>query len=120
MILAPRPHHAIFTPVQATGFYFRPCRNANDEVVSEYFRCRCGTLRKQTRRNGFPDLMQHVRRKHPDYEAVMLSAPTAENGSLLCYVPRSALTVLGWLDWIVKRGLPLNFCLQKGNIFCLV
>ncbi|KAF1781907.1 Ribonuclease H-like domain [Phytophthora cactorum] len=110
MDLAPRPRHATFTPTQVTRFYFRPCRDANDEIVSEYFRCRCGTARKQTRRNGYSNLMQHVRREHPDYEVVMLTASTAETDSLLNYVRRSALNVFGWLDWIIKNGLPLHFC----------
>ncbi|KAG3086941.1 hypothetical protein PI125_g18801 [Phytophthora idaei] len=110
MVLPPRSRHATFTPAQVTGFYFRPCRDANDEIVSEYFRCRCGTVRKQNRRNGYSNLMQHVRREHPDYEAVMLTASTAETGSLLNYVRRSALNVFGWLDWIIKNVLPLHFC----------
>ncbi|RLN51667.1 hypothetical protein BBJ28_00013573 [Nothophytophthora sp. Chile5] len=110
MVLALRPRHATFTPAQVCGFYFRPCRDEDDEAISEYFRCRCGTVRKQTRRNGYTNLMQHVRREHPDYEAVMLSASTAETGSMLNYVRRSALNVFGWLDWIVKNNLPLHFC----------
>ncbi|ETM56485.1 hypothetical protein L914_00554, partial [Phytophthora nicotianae] len=85
MTLTSRPHHATFTPAQVSGFYFRPCRDDHDEVILEYFRCRCGTVRKQTRRNGYSNLMQHVRREHPDYEAIMLAASTAETGSMLSY-----------------------------------
>ncbi|KAG3109592.1 hypothetical protein PI124_g11361 [Phytophthora idaei] len=48
MVLAPRPRHTTFTPAQVTGFYFRPCRDANDEIVPEYFRYHCGTVQKQT------------------------------------------------------------------------
>ncbi|KAE8903867.1 hypothetical protein PF003_g7466 [Phytophthora fragariae] len=44
MVLAPRPRHATFTPAQVAGFYFRPCRDDMDETISEYFRCRCGTV----------------------------------------------------------------------------
>ncbi|KAL4123790.1 hypothetical protein PRIC2_009636 [Phytophthora ramorum] len=43
MVLALRPHHSTFTPAQVAGFYFRPCRDDMDEIVPEYFRCRCGT-----------------------------------------------------------------------------
>ncbi|KAG2789095.1 hypothetical protein PC129_g826 [Phytophthora cactorum] len=110
MALPPRPRQATFTPAQVTGFYFRPCRDANDEIVSEYLCCRCGTVRKQTRRNGYTNPTQHVRREHMDYEVVMLTASTVETGSLLNYVRRSALNVFGWLDWIIKSGLPLHFC----------
>ncbi|OWZ06071.1 hypothetical protein PHMEG_00021727 [Phytophthora megakarya] len=70
MVLATRPRHDAFTPAQIAGFYFRPCRGDHDEVILEYFRCRCGTVPKQTRRNGYSNLMQHVRREHTDYEAI--------------------------------------------------
>ncbi|GMF47938.1 unnamed protein product [Phytophthora fragariaefolia] len=104
MALAPRPRHATFTPAQVMGFYFRPCRDDMDETISEYFRCRCGTVWKYT------NLMQHDRRDHPDYETVMLAVPTAETGSMLNYIRRSAQIVYGWLDWIVKNNLALHFC----------
>ncbi|ETM56055.1 hypothetical protein L914_00864, partial [Phytophthora nicotianae] len=42
MVRANRPASA-FTNAQISGFYFRPCRDEYDEVVFEYFRCRCGT-----------------------------------------------------------------------------
>ncbi|ETL89653.1 hypothetical protein L917_11446, partial [Phytophthora nicotianae] len=92
-----RPHHATFTPAQVSGFYFRPCRDDHDEVILEYFRCRCGTVRKQTRRNGYSNLMQQVPREHPDYEAIMLAASTAETGSMLSY-----------------NNLPLSFCENRA------
>ncbi|ETI49280.1 hypothetical protein F443_06781 [Phytophthora nicotianae P1569] len=115
MVLARHSRHATFTPAQASGFYFRPCRDEYDEVILEYYRCRCGTVRKQTRRNGYSNLMQHVRREHPDYDAVMLNASTAETGSMLNYVRQSALNVYGWLDWIIKRNLPLHFCENQAG-----
>ncbi|KAG6576410.1 uncharacterized protein IUM83_08938 [Phytophthora cinnamomi] len=114
MALASRARHATFTPAQVSGFYFRPCRDDHDEVINEYFRCRCGTVQKQTRRNGYSNLMQHVRREHPDYDAVMLAASTAETGSMLNYVRQSALNVYGWMDWILKNNLPLSFCENRA------
>ncbi|KAE8985858.1 hypothetical protein PR003_g23025 [Phytophthora rubi] len=75
MVLAPRHRLATFTPAQINKVFFRPCRDDNDEVILEYHRCRCGTARKQTRRNGYSNLMQPVRREHTDYEAVMLYPP---------------------------------------------
>ncbi|POM80718.1 Hypothetical protein PHPALM_1411 [Phytophthora palmivora] len=114
MALTSRVRHANFTPAQVSGFYFRPCRDDHDEVIDEYFRCRCGTVRKQTRRNGYSNLMQHIRREHPDYEAVMLAASTAETGSMLNYVRQSALNVYGWMDWILKNNLPLSFCENRA------
>ncbi|KUF95182.1 Bidirectional sugar transporter SWEET15 [Phytophthora nicotianae] len=93
--LSPSSRHLY--PAQVSGFYFRPCRDDHDEVILEYFRCRCGTVRKQTRRNGYSNLMQHVRREHPDYEAIMLAASTAETGSMLSY-----------------NNLPLSFCENRA------
>ncbi|KAG2776273.1 hypothetical protein PC116_g29667 [Phytophthora cactorum] len=62
--------------------------------------------------------MQLVRREHPDYEVVMLTASTAETGSLLTYVGRSALNVFGWLNWIIKtvsRSTSARILLQEGK-----
>ncbi|ETP47878.1 hypothetical protein F442_06281 [Phytophthora nicotianae P10297] len=81
MVRATRPSSA-YTNAQISGFYFRPCRDEYGEVILEYFRCRCGTVRKQTNRNGFSNLMQHILRRHPDHEAVMLDATTADTGSM--------------------------------------
>ncbi|EGZ09418.1 hypothetical protein PHYSODRAFT_254622 [Phytophthora sojae] len=64
----------------------------------------------QTRRNGFTNLMQHVRREHPNFEAEMLEATTAETGSLLSYVRRSSQNLYGWLVWVVMSNLPFAFC----------
>ncbi|EGZ26480.1 hypothetical protein PHYSODRAFT_258511 [Phytophthora sojae] len=102
------PH--TYERIALSGFYFRPCRDENDEVILEYFRCRCGTVRKQTHRNGYSNVMQHIRREHPDYETVMLDATTAETGSLVNFVRHSALNLHGWMVWIVMCNLPLSFC----------
>ncbi|EGZ10352.1 hypothetical protein PHYSODRAFT_520761 [Phytophthora sojae] len=110
MVRAIRPPRPTYTNSQVSGFYFRPCRDENDEVVLEYFRCRCGTVRKQTHRNGYSNLMQHIRREHPDYETVMLDATTAETVSLVNFVRHSALNLHGWMVWIVMCNLPLSFC----------
>ncbi|EGZ11616.1 hypothetical protein PHYSODRAFT_515130 [Phytophthora sojae] len=110
MVRAIRPPRPTYTNSQVSGFYFRPCRDENDEVILEYFRCRCGTVRKQTHRNGYSNLMQHIRREHPDYETVMLDATTAETGSLVNFVRHSALNLHGWMVWIVMCNLPLSFC----------
>ncbi|KAG3110912.1 hypothetical protein PI125_g9585 [Phytophthora idaei] len=100
----------MFTPAQVAGFFFQPCRDEHDEVILEYYRCRCGTVRKQARRNGLSNLMSHVRREHPDYESLMLAATTAETGSILNYVRRSSLNLFSWLEWIPENNLPLSFC----------
>ncbi|RLN27041.1 hypothetical protein BBJ28_00008205 [Nothophytophthora sp. Chile5] len=110
MVFAPRPARPTFTSAQVTGFYFQPCRDDYDEVILEYFRCRCGTVRKQTRRNGQTNLMQHVRREHPSFEAEMLEATTGETGSLLNYVRRTSQNFFGWLLSVISSNLLLSFC----------
>ncbi|KAG3234286.1 hypothetical protein PI124_g20658 [Phytophthora idaei] len=110
MVFVPRPARSAFTSAQVAGFYFHPCRDDFDEVILEYFRYRCGTVRKQTRRNGFTNLMQHVRREHPNFGVEMLEATMAETGSLLSYVQRSSQNLYGWLVWIIMSKLPFTFC----------
>lgn len=110
MVRVARPPRPAYSNAQVACFYFRPCHNGNDEEIPEYFRCRCGTVRKQTHRNGYSNLMQHVLREHSDYEAVMLDATTAETGSLVNFVRHSALNLYGWMNWIVQCNLPLSFC----------
>ncbi|KAG3013890.1 hypothetical protein PC120_g13026 [Phytophthora cactorum] len=54
--------------------------------------------------------MQHVRREHPNFEAEMPEATTAETGSLLNYVRRTSHMLYGWLLWTSMSNLPLSFC----------
>ncbi|KAE8996964.1 hypothetical protein PF011_g15695 [Phytophthora fragariae] len=109
MLRAPRPRPS-FSNAQVSAYFFTPCSDEYAEPVPEYFRCRCGTVRKQTRRNGFSNLMQHVRREHPSFEAEMRAATTAETGSLIHYARRTPVNRFGWLEWVVKANLPLVFC----------
>ncbi|KAG6580253.1 GTP-dependent nucleic acid-binding protein engD [Phytophthora cinnamomi] len=115
MIFVSRPAGTSFTSAQVTGFYFRPCLDDHDEVILEYFRCRCGTVRKQTYRNGLANLMQHVRREHPNVETEMLEATTGETGSLLNNVRRTSQMLYGWLLWIAMNNLPLSFCENRAT-----
>ncbi|ETI47813.1 hypothetical protein F443_08087 [Phytophthora nicotianae P1569] len=61
MVIVSHPIRPSFWSAQVSRFFFQPCRDDYDEIIDEYFRCRCGTVRKQTRRNGFTNLLQHVR-----------------------------------------------------------
>ncbi|ETI47087.1 hypothetical protein F443_08620 [Phytophthora nicotianae P1569] len=101
---------ATLTNRQVANFYFRPCCDQYDEVILEYFRCRCGAVRKRAPGLGYTNLMQHIRREHPSFAAEMLAATRGETGSLLHYVRNSALNTFGWLEWIVLGNLPLSFC----------
>ncbi|OWY93396.1 hypothetical protein PHMEG_00037225, partial [Phytophthora megakarya] len=110
MVRATRPAPPTYNNTQVSGFYFRPCRDKQDEIILEYFRCRCGTVRKQTHRNGYSNLIQHIQREHPDFEEVMLEATTAETGSFLNFVRHSSRNLYGWMVWIIQCHLPLAFC----------
>ncbi|KAE9041624.1 hypothetical protein PR002_g4347 [Phytophthora rubi] len=102
-----------FTNRQATNFYFRPCRDQYDEIILEYFRCRCGAVRKRVAGTGYSNLMQHIRREHPAFTDEMLAATPGETGSLAHYARHSAQNLFGWLEWLIKCNLPLSFCESK-------
>ncbi|KAF1792476.1 hypothetical protein GQ600_20448 [Phytophthora cactorum] len=74
-----------------------PCRDQNEEVIHEYFRCRCGTARQQTHRNGYSTLMQHVLREHSDYDVVMVEETAAQTGSILNFIRHSSQNLFGWM-----------------------
>ncbi|KAH7467328.1 uncharacterized protein KRP23_11652 [Phytophthora ramorum] len=99
-----------FTNRQVADFYLRPCRDEYDEVILEYYRCRCGSVRKRVAGTGFTNLMQHVRHEHPAFEEELLAATPGETGSVVHYVRHTAQNVFGWLEWIVHCNLPLSFC----------
>ncbi|ETK72146.1 hypothetical protein L915_20704 [Phytophthora nicotianae] len=109
MLATPRPRSA-FSNAQIAAYFYSPCRDQYGEPVPEYFRCRCGKVRKQTSRNGFTNLMQHVRSEHPTFQGEMLAATTAQTGSVAHYACRTAMNRFGWLEWIVKANLLLMFC----------
>ncbi|EGZ13995.1 hypothetical protein PHYSODRAFT_415028, partial [Phytophthora sojae] len=109
MLRAPRTRPS-FSNAQVSAYFFTPCSDEYGESVPDYYRCRCGTVRNQTRHNGFINLMQHVRREHPGFEAKMRAATTAETGSLIPYARRTSVNRFGWLEWVVKVNLPLVFC----------
>ncbi|KAG3111442.1 hypothetical protein PI125_g9125 [Phytophthora idaei] len=109
MLSAPRPRSALSNK-QVSAYFFTPCRDQHDEPIAEYFRCCCGKVRKQTRRNGFTYLMHHVRSEPPSFQEEMSVATPATTGSLVHYARRTAMNRFGWLEWTVRTNLPLMFC----------
>lgn len=57
---------------------------------TDYFRCQCGTVRKQTRGTGYSNLPNHVRKEHPDYGTM---AASARPGALTSFVDSKSQTV---------------------------
>jgi hypothetical protein len=77
-----RPDGTEFTSIVTM---FRNHQFANfelEEPAIGYFRCRCSTIRQQTPTTGYSNLIQHVRKQHPDFEELMRSATTAESQTL--------------------------------------
>ncbi|KAG6959913.1 hypothetical protein JG687_00008504 [Phytophthora cactorum] len=109
MLSAPRPR-STFSNEQVSAYVFTPCSDQHGEPIPEYFRCCCGKVRKQTRRNGFTNLMQHFRGKHPSLQEEMLAATPATTGSVEHYARRTAMNRFGRLEWIVRANLPPIFC----------
>ncbi|ETP26378.1 hypothetical protein F441_00909 [Phytophthora nicotianae CJ01A1] len=101
MVRANRPASA-FTNAQISGFYFRLCRDEYDEVVFEYFRCRCGT--------AAPGPRGRQNSSRSPCRPLMLDATTADTGSLMNFVRHSTINLYGWMEWIVQSNLPLAFC----------
>ncbi|KAG6945408.1 hypothetical protein JG687_00017311, partial [Phytophthora cactorum] len=114
MLSAPRPAApATFPNSQVANFYFRPCRDHYDEVILEYYRCRCGTVWKRVAGTGFTSLMEHIRREHPAFAEEMLAATPGQTGSVVHYVSQTAQNTFRWLELLIKCNLPLSFCESK-------
>lgn len=110
---------------QIAAFFFTPCTNEYDEVIVGYYRCRCSTVRQPTPKSGYSNLMQHVTKQHPDFEATMRTAMPGESGTLASWVKQRSITLFGWMEWIIKSNLPLSFAKVKrdGTVYfsrCLV
>ncbi|EGZ16823.1 hypothetical protein PHYSODRAFT_503930, partial [Phytophthora sojae] len=67
----------------------------------------CGTVRKQARGTGYSNLLNHVRKEHPDYATTM--AASARSGALTSFVDSKSQTVYNWLDLRVECNLPFSF-----------
>ncbi|KAG6976746.1 hypothetical protein JG688_00001080 [Phytophthora aleatoria] len=102
MLSAPRTR-SIFSNEQVSAFFFIPCSDQHDEPIPEYSRCLCGKVSKQTRRNRFTYLMQHVCSEHPSFQEDMLAATPATTWSVEHYARRTAMNRFGWLEWTPAR-----------------
>jgi hypothetical protein len=75
--------------------------------------CRCGNI-QQNPTNGYTNLVQHIKKAHPDWKAVMVEAHKQKLGcytSILHYttVTENARNIFHWMKWIVEDNLPFNF-----------
>ncbi|KAF1780906.1 Ribonuclease H-like domain [Phytophthora cactorum] len=81
MIRVTRPPNPSYTNAQVAGFYFRPCRDQDDERDPRVFSL---SLRHE--------------------------ATAAQTGSILNFIRHSSQNLFGWMVWIVQCNLPLSFC----------
>ncbi|KAE8961501.1 hypothetical protein PR003_g30968 [Phytophthora rubi] len=79
--------------------YFYKVVVNDDGQPTDYFRCQCGTLRKQTGGTGYSNLLSHVRKEHRDFAVTM--AASNRSGALTAFVDSKSQKVYDWLDLIV-------------------
>lgn len=86
--------------IEYVNFYFKPLKN--DE---ERYKCKCGKLRKQAKKTGYTNLMDHIRTQHKDYVDVVKNQKKNGQLDLAGFTPSEAATqVFGWLDLILTEG----------------
>ena len=100
----------MFSNQQIARFFFTAVLDEQDEPIIGTFRCHCSTVRQQSPKTGYSNLIQHVKAQHPDYEDRMRAATTEGAGTLAPWVRQRSLTLFGWMQWTVKCNLPLHFC----------
>ncbi|KAF1788234.1 hypothetical protein GQ600_11969 [Phytophthora cactorum] len=61
-------------------------------------------------RTGYTNLVQHVVSQHPDHQATMQAASPGETGTLASCVRQRSINLFGWMEWILKNNIHLNFC----------
>ncbi|RLN05773.1 hypothetical protein BBJ28_00024862 [Nothophytophthora sp. Chile5] len=62
---------------------------------------------------GFTNLMNHLRRFHPGYEAEGEAALRAENTLRLRIVDARTTDIYRWVEWVVMERLPFSFCERR-------
>ena len=89
------------------------------------WKCRCGKLRKQIIKQGYQNLMGHLKSHHPDhldifYMAQQMSNPSSKfqhvgicQTKLTYLVNAKSSNIFKWLEWIVMEEHELNFCEKK-------
>ena len=83
--------------------YFSKLKTGTDDL----FVCTCGKTRKQDRKRGHGNLMEHIKSEHTNYLQEVRNA----NISVLSPTTTShkAQNNSSWVDWFCD-GLPYNFC----------
>ncbi|GMF65281.1 unnamed protein product [Phytophthora lilii] len=102
-----------FSPRQIAAFFFKPVLDEEGDITG-YHACKaCGKRLKHAPRNGYTNLVTHVRTSHPWFESEMRDATAAATGTLVPWVSQKASNCYAWLKWVVEGNLPLTFCESK-------
>ena len=78
-------------------------------------KCRvCGNIRNQNLKNGYANLIAHLKAKHADYVQItkefISKSIRGPIDSFVIQPSEKAKSIYGWLEWIVEDNLPLSFC----------
>lgn len=98
--------------VVATFFEKQSEQKVGDKVIAKFL-CKCGADFKQDLKKGFPNLMSHLKLKHPEWESVMESKTIDSKASLIRFVNKKATMMYSWIDWITGQNLPFSFVEQE-------
>jgi hypothetical protein len=95
------------------------CKISQKQVVEFYFtklednpgfwKCTCGSVNKQAG-SGYYNLFNHIKGRHPSFMKEMSSNAEQKQVKLNEIFDSKTLNIFGWLDWIIKEGLPFCFC----------
>ncbi|OWZ06923.1 hypothetical protein PHMEG_00020755 [Phytophthora megakarya] len=68
----------------------------------------CSKVIKST--NGYTNVLNHLKRFHPTYEADTQAALRTTNSVSIRLVEQATTDMFRWIEWIVMDCLPLTFC----------
>ena len=113
-----------FTDKDIYQVYFRELTvqdlNSNWKSGKSQIVCTCGkVLAKQA--NGYTNASNHVKSQHSaNYKAVLqdhMQSKISGQNSIMSFVsvPKAALNMYGWLDWVIMDNLPFCFVEKKRS-----
>ena len=96
------------------------------DAVHNIWKCKgCDNIRKWDKRNGYSNLVSHVKEKHPDLRLmdtlitipppVGLKQSLDKQTTLHFFIDPKAHDIYKWIDWIVMDELELSFCEQEHS-----
>ena len=86
---------------------------------STVFKCECGNKRNKTSTSRI-NLMEHIRKVHPNYLEEMKHNIDSSSGLLTSFVHSNTKKIYKWLKFIVVEGVPFDWydktmCVSSAN-----